>query len=164
MPESGETVQDIWAEIGNCTRCPLFEGRTQVVHTTGNFNADLMFIGEAPGADEDAQGEPFLHPPAQPPLSDQELALRFGADFAAALAPLPAGAWQGPIPSAYGQHLVYVVERTPAGLAPFERVREPVRLGFLAERRARVLAEELARMRAEVEVVVEGASVPDPRR
>jgi uracil-DNA glycosylase len=60
LPEAGETVEDIWAEIGNCTRCPLFEGRTQVVHTTGNYNADLMFIGEAPGADEDAKGEPFV--------------------------------------------------------------------------------------------------------
>jgi parvulin-like peptidyl-prolyl isomerase len=106
----------------------------------------------------DAQGEPFLHPAAQPPLSDQELALRFGAEFASALAALPTGSWQGPIPSAYGQHLVYVVERTPAGVAPFESVREPVRLGFLAERRARVLADELARMRHGVEVVVEGAA------
>lgn len=60
LPEAAETVEDIWAEVGNCTRCPLFEGRTQVVHTTGNYNADLMFIGEAPGADEDAKGEPFV--------------------------------------------------------------------------------------------------------
>ncbi len=60
LPESADTIESIRAEIGNCTRCPLFEGRTQVVHTTGNFNADLMFIGEAPGADEDAQGFPFV--------------------------------------------------------------------------------------------------------
>jgi DNA polymerase len=38
----------------------LFEGRTQIVHTTGNYDADLMFVGEAPGADEDAKGEPFV--------------------------------------------------------------------------------------------------------
>ena len=60
LPESSETMEDIWADIGNCTRCPLFEGRTQIVQTTGNYNADLMFIGEAPGADEDAKGEPFV--------------------------------------------------------------------------------------------------------
>lgn len=60
LPESSETMQDIWNDIGNCTRCPLHEGRTQVVHTVGNYNADLMFIGEAPGADEDAKGEPFV--------------------------------------------------------------------------------------------------------
>ncbi len=60
LPESGETIETIRAEIGNCTRCSLFEGRTQIVHSTGNFQADLMFVGEAPGADEDAQGFPFV--------------------------------------------------------------------------------------------------------
>jgi uracil-DNA glycosylase len=60
LPESAESMEDIWNDVGNCTRCPLFEGRTQIVHTTGNFNADLMFVGEAPGADEDAKGEPFV--------------------------------------------------------------------------------------------------------
>jgi DNA polymerase len=60
LPESDETMEGIWADIGNCTRCPLHEGRTQVVHTVGNYQSDLMFIGEAPGADEDAKGEPFV--------------------------------------------------------------------------------------------------------
>lgn len=60
LAESGETVEQIRIDIGNCTRCPLHEGRTQIVHTTGNFNADLMFVGEAPGADEDEQGFPFV--------------------------------------------------------------------------------------------------------
>jgi DNA polymerase len=60
LPDSDETMEQIWADIGNCTRCPLHEGRTQVVQTVGNYNADLMFIGEAPGADEDAKGEPFV--------------------------------------------------------------------------------------------------------
>ncbi|MEP7147459.1 MAG: uracil-DNA glycosylase [Acidobacteriota bacterium] len=60
LPGSSETMEQIWADIGNCTRCPLHEGRTQVVHTVGNYQSDLMFIGEAPGADEDAKGEPFV--------------------------------------------------------------------------------------------------------
>ncbi len=60
LPETGETIESIRAEIGNCTRCPLYKGRTQVVHSSGNFNADLMFVGEAPGADEDEQGFPFV--------------------------------------------------------------------------------------------------------
>jgi DNA polymerase len=60
LPETSETIDDIRAEIGNCVRCPLHEGRTKIVHSTGNFNADLMFVGEAPGADEDAQGFPFV--------------------------------------------------------------------------------------------------------
>lgn len=60
LPETDETIEDIRADIGNCTRCPLHEGRTKIVHSTGNLKADLMFVGEAPGADEDAQGEPFV--------------------------------------------------------------------------------------------------------
>ena len=60
LAETTDTVEGIRAEIGNCLRCPLHERRTQVVHTTGNFEADLMFIGEAPGADEDEQGIPFI--------------------------------------------------------------------------------------------------------
>ena len=48
-------------EIGDCTRCRLHkQGRKQIVFGVGNPNADLMFIGEAPGADEDEQGEPFV--------------------------------------------------------------------------------------------------------
>ena len=48
------------AEIGDCTRCRLSEKRTQVVFGVGSPGARLMFVGEAPGADEDAQGEPFV--------------------------------------------------------------------------------------------------------
>ena len=60
LPESSETFEQIWSEVGNCTRCPLSEGRTNVVHTEGNRKARLMFVGEAPGADEDAQARPFV--------------------------------------------------------------------------------------------------------
>ncbi|MFN6963066.1 MAG: uracil-DNA glycosylase family protein [Pyrinomonadaceae bacterium] len=60
LPESSETLEQIRADIGDCTRCPLYSGRTQIVHSTGNTTADLMFVGEAPGADEDAQGFPFV--------------------------------------------------------------------------------------------------------
>jgi len=58
--QTRESLEDIWRDIGDCTRCGLCEGRTQVVNTHGNRNARLMFIGEAPGADEDAQGKPFV--------------------------------------------------------------------------------------------------------
>src|SRR5215204_4505979 len=60
LPESAETMEQIWEDIGNCTRCPLNEGRTKIVQTVGDYQSDLMFIGEAPGADEDAKGEPFV--------------------------------------------------------------------------------------------------------
>jgi uracil-DNA glycosylase family 4 len=48
-------------DLGDCTRCKLHTlGRKQIVFGVGNPNADLMFVGEAPGADEDIQGEPFV--------------------------------------------------------------------------------------------------------
>ena len=48
------------AEALVCTRCPLAAGRTQVVFGAGDEHADLMFVGEGPGADEDRTGEPFV--------------------------------------------------------------------------------------------------------
>ena len=48
-------------DLGDCTRCKLHkQGRKQIVFGVGNPNAELMFVGEGPGADEDAQGEPFV--------------------------------------------------------------------------------------------------------
>jgi DNA polymerase len=60
IQKSSETFEEIWADIGDCTRCPLYQGRTNIVHTDGNRKARLMFVGEAPGADEDAQARPFV--------------------------------------------------------------------------------------------------------
>jgi DNA polymerase len=60
IQKSFETFEDIWADIGECTRCPLYQERTNIVHTDGNRKARLMFVGEAPGADEDAQARPFV--------------------------------------------------------------------------------------------------------
>ena len=57
---SADPFEQIHQEIGACTRCPLHEQRTHVVHTEGNRKARLMFVGEAPGADEDAQARPFV--------------------------------------------------------------------------------------------------------
>ncbi|MBZ5559405.1 MAG: uracil-DNA glycosylase [Acidobacteriia bacterium] len=56
-----EALAAVRAEIGDCTRCKLHtRGRRQIVFGVGNPNADLMFVGEAPGADEDIQGIPFV--------------------------------------------------------------------------------------------------------
>ena len=58
---SEEVLLQIRAEIGDCTRCKLHRlGRKQIVFGVGNPEADLMFVGEAPGADEDIQGFPFV--------------------------------------------------------------------------------------------------------
>jgi DNA polymerase len=58
---AGEVLARIRDDIGDCTRCKLHRlGRRQVVFGVGNPSADLMFVGEAPGADEDVQGIPFV--------------------------------------------------------------------------------------------------------
>jgi DNA polymerase len=60
LPRPNETLEDIWNDVGECIRCPLHATRTHVVHSEGNRQARLMFIGEAPGADEDMQARPFV--------------------------------------------------------------------------------------------------------
>ena len=56
-----ELLAPLQEQVRNCAKCPhLASFRTQTVFGVGNVDADLMFIGEAPGADEDAQGEPFV--------------------------------------------------------------------------------------------------------
>ncbi len=54
------TLEEIREEVGDCTRCKLHEGRTNLVFGEGNPNARLVFVGEGPGRDEDLQGRPFV--------------------------------------------------------------------------------------------------------
>ena len=55
-----EQLVEFWRELRDCQKCPLAAGRTQVVFGSGNADADLMFVGEAPGYHEDRQGKPFV--------------------------------------------------------------------------------------------------------
>jgi uracil-DNA glycosylase family 4 len=59
-PSRIEALRAIQFEIGDCTRCALSRGRNKIVFGDGDPNARLMFVGEGPGADEDAQGLPFV--------------------------------------------------------------------------------------------------------
>ena len=58
--ERREQLVALYKEVQACERCPLYETRTKVVFGAGNADADLMFVGEAPGAEEDRQGLPFV--------------------------------------------------------------------------------------------------------
>lgn len=55
-----EQLVDLYREVSDCARCPLAETRVKTVFGAGNADADLMFVGEAPGAEEDRQGLPFV--------------------------------------------------------------------------------------------------------
>jgi DNA polymerase len=57
---AGETLADVRRDLGECTRCKLWQTRTRIVFGEGSEQAALMFVGEAPGADEDATGRPFV--------------------------------------------------------------------------------------------------------
>ena len=59
-PTKGDALSALRKEIGDCTRCKLHVSRTHLVFGTGNPEARLMFIGEAPGQEEDLQAEPFV--------------------------------------------------------------------------------------------------------
>ena len=58
--DKNAALNAIREDIGDCTRCRLSKGRKQIVFGVGNIDADIMFVGEGPGADEDEQGEPFV--------------------------------------------------------------------------------------------------------
>ncbi len=60
VPDAPNELDALRAEASVCTRCRLHQGRTTVVFGSGDPNADLMFVGEAPGFHEDQQGVPFV--------------------------------------------------------------------------------------------------------
>ncbi len=60
QPEGLISLAEVREELGDCQRCKLCETRQTIVFGSGNPNADLVFVGEGPGADEDAQGLPFV--------------------------------------------------------------------------------------------------------
>jgi uracil-DNA glycosylase len=59
-PSNIETLESIRLDIGDCQRCKLAPTRTNIVFGSGNPHAELVFVGEAPGSDEDEQGLPFV--------------------------------------------------------------------------------------------------------
>jgi uracil-DNA glycosylase len=60
LAPDNDTLFQILADIGDCRRCRLHEGRTKLVFGVGNEKSPLVFVGEGPGADEDSQGIPFV--------------------------------------------------------------------------------------------------------
>jgi DNA polymerase len=54
------TLEEVRARLGDCTRCPLSAGRNTIVFGDGNPDADILFVGEGPGAEEDKRGLPFV--------------------------------------------------------------------------------------------------------
>jgi len=109
---AGERLLALNKDILTCTRCSLCESRAQAVCGVGNLDADVLVIGEAPGADEDRQGEPFVGPAGQ--LLNQMLRAiglqREQVFVANTLKCRPPGD-RGPSPSEVEQCLPYLVRQ-----------------------------------------------------
>ena len=119
--------------------------------------AELVSSGSGRVEIAPAAGDPFLFPRDLPSRSDRELAKTFGPDFAAPLRELPVGRWSGPVPSAYGLHLVWVHERSPAVPSDLDAVRGELREALFHERGARALREYQQVLRERHPVTVERA-------
>ena len=111
----------------------------------------------APGQVAD-HSDPSLVRTALPLASEAAIARELGAEFAAAAARAPVGAWTGPIASAYGLHFVYVHERRPAALPELSEIESEVRAEWMRERERRAIRDHVAALRERAEIVVEPAA------
>ncbi len=93
-------------------------------------------------------GDALPFPAQLPSSSQEELARQFGVRFAAEVFDAEPARWVGPIASAYGHHLVFVTERSPARVSPLAAVRSELREALLAARAEALLAGELTKLRA----------------
>jgi hypothetical protein len=105
--------------------------------------------------DATALGDPFLLGEEFQAVSLREVASIFGDGFAKRLSVMEPGRWQGPVPSSFGQHFVYVSERIPGGLPPLDAVRQAVRREWSNARRLEAEQKLYASLREHYEIVVE---------
>lgn len=113
----------------------------------------------AKGASDEAMGDAFLHGFEFAERESEELAALFGPDFPARLATLPPGAWQGPVASSYGLHLVRVEARAEARPVALDTVRPTVVRDFNDERRRTANREIFERLRERYQVSVDEAAL-----
>jgi parvulin-like peptidyl-prolyl isomerase len=109
------------------------------------------------GGDPTRLGQPTMLPSAAQNAPLDLAARDFGREFAAELEKLPLDIWAGPVPSAFGQHLVRMTARTPALTPPLAEVRAAVAREWENERRVSSLAENYKALRGRYEVVIEAA-------
>ncbi len=108
-------------------------------------------------------GDPFMLQREYAERSDAELAELFGGSFTRSLAELQTGSWQGPVESAYGQHLVLVVGRKEPRDPGFESAKPRVRDDFLIDRRRQITGEAYDEIRARYEVIFDLPAAAEPQ-
>ena len=102
-----------------------------------------------------AAGDRFMFGYEHEQLSVAEVGSMFGMDFSERLFRLPVGSWQGPVPSSYGLHLVYIRHKSPTTLPGLDAVRDKVRSEWLSVQRREMDEIFYQRLREQYEVVVE---------
>ena len=126
----------------------LFDEANATLKTLNTTNADA----DVP----DEYGDRFMLELQYSQHSVDEIARKFGREFANSLIGLMPGTWQGPIKSGYGVHLVYIKRRDAASAYPFPEVRERVKNDYLFELRQRRNEEVLEKLKARYEITIEG--------
>jgi parvulin-like peptidyl-prolyl isomerase len=101
-----------------------------------------------------ALADPFMFQDYYPERAPESLGKEFGPQFAQAVAQLPPGAWQGPIASGFGWHLVYVDTRIPGRVPVFEEVEPDVKNAWLGEQKAQAWQKAYVDMRAKYTVLL----------
>ena len=115
-----------------------------------------------PEARIDDVGDPIMLDPEVPLLRQDEVARLFGAEFAAQVATLPPGRWEGPVQSGYGLHLVMLRESVTGRAAALEEVRREVERELLGQRRREQLAAMYDELLGKYSVTIEGPSTQPP--
>jgi hypothetical protein len=169
VAEEAETVEPTEADLAAYLaahperfRRPPIVTFTQVIVPTDGSRADVDARVAAArtalerGAAPDSVGQPTLLP-ARTERQPLDLVGRgFGEEFAAALAALPVGQWQGPVTSGYGVHVVRVDERTDSELPLLSEIRADVQREWEVNQRREARAARLAELRKRYQVVIEG--------
>jgi peptidyl-prolyl cis-trans isomerase C len=116
----------------------------------------LEQIGGKPGDLKDvaALGDPFMYQDYYGDRSFDEMAKLFGLNFARALVSLKTGAWQGPVESGYGWHLVFVDSSAPGRVPAFEEIEPDIKSTWIDDQRAQAKAKAYETMRARYKVML----------
>jgi hypothetical protein len=116
--------------------------------------ADALSRADA-SLEVDSLGDPFLLGDEFKAVSQTDIAGIFGDDFARRISAIEPGRWQGPLPSSFGQHFVYISERMPGSLPPLAVVRESVRREWSNARRTEAEQKLYGSLLEHYEIVVE---------
>jgi hypothetical protein len=133
----------------------VFLSATRHASTIVNDSEQVADALADPAVDTTALGDPFLLGDDFKALSQSEVAGIFGDGFAKRILVMEQGRWQGPIPSSFGQHFVYLSERIQGGLPPLDAVRQAVRREWSNARRLEAEQKLYVSLRERYQIVVE---------